>query len=61
MDALPFGCFDLTKVAAMDTLPTGCFQGPDIPHKRYYGSGMDALVTVCSSEITRVSGEGDKP
>ena len=24
-------------------------------------SGMDALVTVCSSVLARVSGEGDKP
>ena len=43
----------------MDRLRIGCFQGPDLPHKRYQGSGMDALVTVCSSKITRVSGEGE--
>ena len=52
---------DVTKVAAVDALRIGCFQEPDLPHKRYYGSGMDALVTVCSSVLTRVSGEGDDP
>ena len=52
---------DATKLAATDALQNGCFKGPDSPHKRSTGSGMDALETVCSSVLIRVSGEGNKP
>ena len=45
----------------MDVPRIGCFQELDLSHRQYFGTGMGALVVVCSSVLTRVSGEGDKP